>query len=523
MKRRIFAVVLVLMLVTVAVCATLTDYKGLQVLDSDPTGAAGLAINNNFKYIADRLNSAQGVVVVAASDSVRPKRADYICDGTDDETQINLAIEAVKTKLGVVLLLAGRYDIETATILLREGVILQGEGSSATVIQAPDGHSLSSGTGLITLDTDSIWTGGGIKELRLLGDGGIDTEGIGEEDPTNRADLTATVDGLDETAVTTLGKFQITDCTITKCRRGVNGEGVNERFIPVRGNEFHYNTIGWYVGTHPNFGINDFRYNDVGVDGTSYDCQFVGTKFIYNRIGATRIDTFGISNSVFQGCLFGNNEDDGLRLNGNNQVSGCLFLSTSGEYTRALTLYGEKNVISGTSWVCQSVEECGWEEGCVHILHTTTYRGRQTTFAGCTFTNRYTTGTPHIFMWANTQRRWEHGAITGCTFGLYGPIVHTTNEQNRLEGLSFNGNAIQLLGNLGTDCIFYLHSTGAGLGITGNVINANGMTHGGVIEGNFTDSLMAANTFIGFSPVLHDGLTTDGETVIKSNVGLADP
>ena len=39
--------------------SSLTDYKGLQVLTPDPVGAGGLAINNNFKHLADSFQSAR--------------------------------------------------------------------------------------------------------------------------------------------------------------------------------------------------------------------------------------------------------------------------------------------------------------------------------------------------------------------------------------------------------------------------------------------------------------------------------
>ena len=50
-------------------------------------------------------------LIVAASDSIDTTRADYVCDGTADEVQINLAIVAATATGGTVFLLEGTYTI----------------------------------------------------------------------------------------------------------------------------------------------------------------------------------------------------------------------------------------------------------------------------------------------------------------------------------------------------------------------------------------------------------------------------
>ena len=66
--------------------------------------------------------------VVAASDAEDPSRADYVCDGTDDDVQINTAITAATTG-GSVKLSEGNFSCR-ANVLLSENVTLVGQGMS---------------------------------------------------------------------------------------------------------------------------------------------------------------------------------------------------------------------------------------------------------------------------------------------------------------------------------------------------------------------------------------------------------
>ena len=66
--------------------------------------------------------------VVAASDSLDTSNADYVCDGTDDQVEIQQAIDAVANAGGgTVKLLEGTYNI-AATIDMKDNVVLKGSG-----------------------------------------------------------------------------------------------------------------------------------------------------------------------------------------------------------------------------------------------------------------------------------------------------------------------------------------------------------------------------------------------------------
>ena len=71
--------------------------------------------------------SPSATVTVAASNSVRSGGAQYVCDGTSDEVEIQAAINALPTAGGVVQLLEGTYDIRNP-ITMRSNMWLRGQG-----------------------------------------------------------------------------------------------------------------------------------------------------------------------------------------------------------------------------------------------------------------------------------------------------------------------------------------------------------------------------------------------------------
>jgi parallel beta-helix repeat protein len=74
--------------------------------------------------------------IVAASNSLDKTRADYVCDGTADQEEINAAISAISSVGGTVLLLEGTYNI-TGSVNLASNIALVGQGPG-TVLRIPD-------------------------------------------------------------------------------------------------------------------------------------------------------------------------------------------------------------------------------------------------------------------------------------------------------------------------------------------------------------------------------------------------
>lgn len=116
-------------------------------------------------------NKPYATVVVAASDSgaVDKANADYVCDGTSDQVEINNAFGDVLssgTGGGKVLLLEGTFYID-GSIFIGDFTILEGQGQG-TEIRLPSGYS-----GTLQMIYGSFTSGAIIKNLgiRQLGSG----------------------------------------------------------------------------------------------------------------------------------------------------------------------------------------------------------------------------------------------------------------------------------------------------------------------------------------------------------------
>jgi len=77
--------------------------------------------------------SRSATKVVAASDSLDTTNVDYLCDGTADDVQIQVAIDALPATGGRVILLEGTYTLATKLTIVKSGVTLQGQGKGTVV------------------------------------------------------------------------------------------------------------------------------------------------------------------------------------------------------------------------------------------------------------------------------------------------------------------------------------------------------------------------------------------------------
>lgn len=98
---------------------------------------------------------------------------DYLCDGTDDQVEINAAIQALPTTGGEVVVLDGTYNITATIAVNKDNVKLSGNGN-ATVFKRM--WNSTTGEGVITI-TGSYCT---ISDLCVKGNRDTDT-GLPEE------------------------------------------------------------------------------------------------------------------------------------------------------------------------------------------------------------------------------------------------------------------------------------------------------------------------------------------------------
>lgn len=122
-----------------------------------PSGAsAGLSEQHGYNYLMEMVNRVQKAVntINEGFDDISGKRTcrfvvgtstagwtqadcDYLCDGTDDQMEINEACSIGKGP-GEIVLLAGTYHI-TAPITIGYDKALRGDGVAATVLQFENG------------------------------------------------------------------------------------------------------------------------------------------------------------------------------------------------------------------------------------------------------------------------------------------------------------------------------------------------------------------------------------------------
>jgi parallel beta-helix repeat protein len=112
----------------------------------------------------EELPRRTATLIVAASDSKDKSRADYVCDGTADQAEINQAINDLPTNGGKVLLLEGTYNISASITILKNNVTLEGQGAgtklflvngaNCNVIQVGNGSTALEGIRIANLRID---------------------------------------------------------------------------------------------------------------------------------------------------------------------------------------------------------------------------------------------------------------------------------------------------------------------------------------------------------------------------------
>jgi len=96
------------------------------------SGVATEFLNGSGGYTVPTVSSGgSATLVVAASDSSAKSkaRADYVCDGTADDVQIQAAIDAIATTGGCIILLEGTFILESS-IVPTNNITIQGMGAS---------------------------------------------------------------------------------------------------------------------------------------------------------------------------------------------------------------------------------------------------------------------------------------------------------------------------------------------------------------------------------------------------------
>ncbi len=423
--------------------------------------------------VAIPVSNKSAIITVAAYNSPFRSRADYVCDGTDDGVDISAAVEKIKDIGGTVRLMGGTFVLHSANVLFRQGVHICGEGIGATKIQLGTGHEFESGDGLFEIDAVDNYDGGTVRGISFEGDGGTAVSG--------RADLSATVDGINATLGGTARKlynFHVENCSFKFCRRAWNGEGARERFVLFKGNEIWLNNYGIWMGEHINVSENDIRFNDVGIYGQPFDANFNSVRVCYNRIGISGNaggENSGITNCFLQGGAIFANTEDGLVLRGTTCLAGVHFGISTSDTNSSLVIAGSENNVNGCYFLSQSASN-GATQGAIRF-DTGTYGNN---IIGCSF---YNPKGPCIKL--NTTQstygmRLEHCNIRLITHGILNetagggpcrqssisynyirptttisvPVIEQQKIGSTVAGNKFNGNTFEFTTGRLAPCVF---------------------------------------------------------------------
>lgn len=116
------------------------------------------------EWVAAKGGGGSAIITVAASDSLKKDLADYVCDGTDDQEEINNAIASLPDTGGMVVLLEGTYNISASIKILKSNVTLIGcgwatklflvNGANCNVIEVGDGATALENVTIARLQID---------------------------------------------------------------------------------------------------------------------------------------------------------------------------------------------------------------------------------------------------------------------------------------------------------------------------------------------------------------------------------
>jgi len=119
--------------------------------------------NNEGTCEPNTVRTATLVIAASNSSAASKTQADYVCDGIDDQIEINAAMNSLPANGGEVVLLEGTYYI-SGSITMAPSSWLTGQGPYNTTIQLADNANCHA----IVAPTSNSWIRG-IRDLRLEG------------------------------------------------------------------------------------------------------------------------------------------------------------------------------------------------------------------------------------------------------------------------------------------------------------------------------------------------------------------
>jgi len=216
--------------------------------------------------------------IVAASDSLDTMNADYVCDGSADEVEIESAINALPASGGRVILMEGTFNISTPIDCVKSGVTIEGQGlgTKLFLINNANCHVLVIGNGATALSK--------VTTKNLVIDGNRVNQGVGTFHGIN----------LYGGASTYLDDFVIQDVHIYNARSyGVRAAYVNRLLLSGCLSQ------NCYVGAYQFYYAYDcVVFLCIAKDAGTYGWNFYGDRNVLSAVIGISAGTYGF---VFSG------------------------------------------------------------------------------------------------------------------------------------------------------------------------------------------------------------------------------
>ena len=98
--------------------------------------------NDDHVVTGNSLPKNSTTLIVAASDSLDTERADYICDGVDDDLTIEEALGDLPAWGGTVTLLEGNFVLGSGIDVAIANTVIEGQGNGTIIHETLTGHAI---------------------------------------------------------------------------------------------------------------------------------------------------------------------------------------------------------------------------------------------------------------------------------------------------------------------------------------------------------------------------------------------
>lgn len=116
-------------------------------------GVNGSSVTTSLDYLVAAVNRPFSVVVAASDSDTKIKaKADFPCDGTADEVQLNLAVAALAATGGTIIVAPGTYNLAASWVIDKDSVTVIGGGVGGRQGAASTGRGtfIKAATGVTT-------------------------------------------------------------------------------------------------------------------------------------------------------------------------------------------------------------------------------------------------------------------------------------------------------------------------------------------------------------------------------------